>query len=80
MADTPEGLTVTTVQDDSPANEVGIKAGDIITAVDGEAIVTTEQLRSVLRGLAPGTTVVIELTRDDEQLQLQVTLAERPTD
>ncbi len=80
VADTPEGLTVTTVQDDSPASEVGIKAGDIITAVDGEAIVTTEQLRSVLRGLAPGTAVVIDLIRDGEALALDVTLATRPTD
>lgn len=80
VADTPLGLTVTIVSEDSPAADVGIQAGDIITSVAGQPIVTTEQLRTVLRGTTPGIAVTIGITRGDEELTLQVTLAARPTE
>jgi putative serine protease PepD len=79
VADTPYGLTVTTVQDGTPAEAAGIQAGDVITSVAGTTIATTEQLRSVLLTTAPGTTVTIGLTRDGKPLEMQVTLAERPS-
>jgi len=78
VAETPFGVTVTTVQNGTPAASVGIKAGDIIKAVNGEAVETANQLSNVLRQLSPGTKVSISVERDGKTLPLEVTLAERP--
>lgn len=43
-----QGVLVTSVSDDSPAAKAGIKAGDVITAIDGEKV---EQAGDVTRGI-----------------------------
>jgi putative serine protease PepD len=79
IAETPYGVTVTTVQDGTPAADVGILAGDIITAIDGTTVATGNQLSTVLRGTTPGTTVSVAISRDGEARTFDVTLAARPT-
>ncbi|HRB05216.1 MAG TPA: PDZ domain-containing protein, partial [Ilumatobacteraceae bacterium] len=78
VAETPFGVTVTTVQDGTPAAEVGIKAGDIITQVGDATVATANQLSTVLRGTTPGSTVTVTVKRDGATKSFEVTLAERP--
>ncbi|MGB8859194.1 MAG: trypsin-like peptidase domain-containing protein [Ilumatobacteraceae bacterium] len=79
VAETPFGVTVTTVQDGTPAAKVGIKAGDIITTVAGSTVATGNQLSTVLRGTTPGSTVTVLVERDGKSISFDVTLAARPT-
>lgn len=79
VAETPFGVTVTTVQDGTPAAEVGIKAGDIITKVGDATVATANQLSTVLRGTKPGSTVGVTVERNGKSRTFQVTLAARPT-
>ena len=44
----PKGLYVYSVVKDSAADKSGIKAGDVITAIDGRAISTMEELKNIL--------------------------------
>ena len=79
VAETPFGVTVTTVQDGTPAADVGIKAGDIITKVGDATVATANQLSTVLRGTTPGATVTVTVERDGAARSFEVTLAERPS-
>ncbi len=79
VAETPFGVTVTTVQSGTPAADVGIKAGDIITMVGDSSIATANQLSTALRGTSPGATITVTVERDGKPQSFEVTLAERPS-
>ncbi len=61
-----------------PADKAGLKAGDIITAVDGTALDGAHPLDMVMSQHAPGDTVTLDVLRDGQQVQVQVTLGTRP--
>jgi S1-C subfamily serine protease len=71
-----EGVLVTEVLDDSPAETAGLLAGDVLVSVDGEAVDDPESLRRALRGHDSGETVEVKLLRKGEARTLSVTLAE----
>ena len=73
-----EGLIVTLVEPGSAAAQAGLQPQDIIVSVDGEAMVTTGDLRRVLRGRRPGQTVRVELVRppDGRRETVQTRLGE----
>lgn len=64
----------------SPADEAGLRAGDIITAVDGTLIDRDNPLDLQVLRFAPGDSVTLDVLRGDENLQLEATLGERPGD
>jgi S1-C subfamily serine protease len=78
LAEVPAGLSVTKVQDGSPASVAGIKEGDVITLVDGTKVSTHDQLSALLRSIAPGTKVNLTVLRDGVPKKFSVTLAARP--
>ena len=58
----------------SPAQRAGIKAGDIVTMFDGEAISSTTELKGLMNRHRPGDTVIIKVSREGKLLELKVTL------
>jgi putative serine protease PepD len=79
LSETPDGITVDSVQPNTPASGAGIETGDVITKVNDISVSTAEQLSTVLRSLAPGTEVTITVSRGGTTQQVPLTLAERPT-
>jgi S1-C subfamily serine protease len=63
----------------SPAQAAGIQQQDIITAVDGQTVNSSNDLGAALQSKAPGTQVKITLMRGSNQQTVTVTLGERPT-
>jgi S1-C subfamily serine protease len=63
-----------------PADKAGIRQGDIITTIEGQAIDTEHPLDSVLTQFAPGRTITIGLLRNGSQIQVLLTLGVRPAD
>ncbi len=61
-----------------PAAKAGLKAGDIITAVDGTVLDGAHPLDVVMSQHAPGDTVTLDVLRDGQMIKLQVTLGTRP--
>ena len=57
------GAQVTTVQPGSPAVSAGIKAGDVITAINGKPITTTEAFIATVDNYAPGDTITLTVKR-----------------
>jgi S1-C subfamily serine protease len=64
----------------SPADEAGLQAGDIITAVDGLAVDDDNPLDLQVLRFAPGDAVTLDVLRDGESLELTATLGTRPAD
>ena len=59
---TVAGATVAGVYDDTPAAEVGLAAGDTITAVDGIAVGSASELQGLIAEYTPGTVVTLTWT------------------
>jgi S1-C subfamily serine protease len=74
----PAGNSIDAISAGSPAEAAGIQTGDIITAVEGQAIDQAHQLADVLVQYAPGRTVSLEIFRGGTYLTLAVTLGTRP--
>jgi len=60
----------------SPAEKAGIKAGDIVVAVDGRKVETQSDLRRELFRKKPGDSVNVEVVREGKRLTFSVTLIE----
>ena len=61
--DRPRGALVGMVENDSPGEQAGIKAGDVILKVDGAIVETSSQVPVMIAGKKPGTPVAIEVWR-----------------
>ena len=72
------GNPVTGVEAGKPADQGGIKDGDIITSVDGKVIDEEHPLDATLAQFSPGDTVSVDVLRDGQHVMLEVTLGTRP--
>ena len=72
----PEGAYVARATAGGPADKAGIKAGDIITKVNGVEISTSYELTRQLFKYKPGDTVTVTYYRNGQSFDTSVTLAE----
>ena len=72
--DVEGGIEVTKVGKKSPAEEAGIKEGDLLRKLNGEKLASREKLQSILAELAEGDKLALEITRDgkDETINLKL--------
>jgi len=61
----------------SPAEKAGVKQGDVLLKVDDKDIANLQGFSGILRGLAPGQTVKVVLSRAGQEQGLEVTVVER---
>ncbi|MFM7252173.1 MAG: M50 family metallopeptidase [Ilumatobacteraceae bacterium] len=73
-------VTVSGVDDDTPAAAAGFLADDVVLAVDGHSVATSADFRSLLAGLDPGTTHRFDVQRGDDVIELSATLTTHPAD
>ena len=73
-----QGALVAQVEPDSPASRAGLKAGDVITAVDGTTIHSPRELARVIADHHPGSETTLTARRDGEDQKLSVKLASLP--
>lgn len=66
------GVMVTGMAPNATATDSGLKAGDLIRALDGHAIETTGQLQTEMLTRKPGETVLVDILRGNDPLRLQV--------
>jgi serine protease Do len=79
LIEPPEGLAGNAVFQGSPADEAGLKVGDIITHVDGTKVDGDNPLDGILTQYRPGETISLRVLRSDEILDLTLVLGTRPT-
>ena len=74
-----EGLEVDLVTPGGPAEQAGLKAGDLLTSIDAESLAgdsseeSYEKLRGMLAEMEPGREVTVGFRRDGEDIEVQVT-------
>ncbi len=73
-----EGALVAEPQANSPAAQAGIKAGDVITQVDGNVVKDSRDLAKRIGSMAPGTKINLTLLHDGTEKSLSLTLGQLP--
>jgi S1-C subfamily serine protease len=72
------GLLIIAVAPDSAATESGLMLGDVILAIDGNALQSGAGLQSILDGENIGKSVSFSLVRGGQLLNVAVTVREKP--
>jgi serine protease Do len=72
------GVVVRGVERRSPADQAGLKPGDVIISAGGQAAESVSQVRLFISQRRPGETVPITVRREGKEVKLEVTTAERP--
>jgi putative serine protease PepD len=74
----PNGAQVQSVTPGGPADKAGLQKGDLIKAVDGQAIKDPSELSSAIETKKPGDTVTLRIERNGLTQDLDVKLGTRP--
>jgi len=74
------GAVVTRVLPDAPAAQAGIEPGDVIVKWDGKPVETPTDLTFAVAKTPPGTKTAVVLIRRGKQIEVSVTVEERPAE
>lgn len=67
----PEGALISRVMPGSPAEQAGLRAGDIITSFNGEVLPSSRELPPLVGSAEPGKLAVLEMLRDNKQVTIK---------
>jgi Do/DeqQ family serine protease len=73
-----QGVLITGVLQNGPAGTGGMRPGDVVVKIAGTPVVNTVQLLNAVAALKPQAPAEIAVQRGDKQIDLTVTVAQRP--
>jgi Do/DeqQ family serine protease len=73
-----EGVLIAGIERNGPADRAGVKAGDVLLAVNGQPTPDPTAMLEVVAALTPGGDARLRLRRDQKEIDLQVTVGKRP--
>lgn len=68
----PGGALVSSVENDSPAAKAGLEPGDVITAINGKEITSSNELPPVVADITPGQSAKLQVWRKGSQRDIEV--------
>ena len=74
FAENPDGMLISGASEGSPAKEIGLQNGDVITEFAGKKMKNLYDLTYTLRELKPGDKVTVKYLRNGKPMQAEVTL------
>jgi hypothetical protein len=77
MTGSPGGVRITGVRAGSPAEQAGLKAGDVITAIGAKIVANLYDMTDALRSHQAGDSVVIVLKREGTERRVTAVLGKR---
>ncbi len=77
VEDVGGGVRLRTVEDGGPADDAGLRAGDVVTRIDDQPVRTSEELIVTIRTRRPGQSVVLDYTRGSADRSARVTLGSK---
>ncbi len=72
------GAAIAEVRPGSPADEAGLRAGDVVTSADGDPVDSPEDITSAVGARQPGDELELTIVRDGSEQTITVTLGRRP--
>ena len=79
LGDTGSNASVASVKANTPAAKAGLRSGDVITAIGGTKVSSSDELRAAINALKPGDRVSVTFTRNGTTHTVSLTLASRPS-
>jgi putative serine protease PepD len=79
IGDATNGASVGSVRSGGPADDAGLRSGDVITAIDGKRIATGDDAVSAIDAKSPGDRMTLTVERGGAQKTITVTLGTRPS-
>ncbi|MCB1936872.1 MAG: trypsin-like peptidase domain-containing protein [Nitrosomonas sp.] len=76
--DSETGALIVSVQKNGPADHAGIKAGDIMIAIEDEPFDNSSELLNKVAALSPGDTISVTLIRNKEEIKIGIKVGVRP--
>jgi len=76
---TLNGVLIEEVLRGGPAERAGLKAGDILIAIEGKPVTDPNEMLNLVAALVPGKPASIRLRRDNKDVDLKVAVGRRPT-
>jgi serine protease Do len=80
VEDRDDHVIIAGIDRTGPAARAGIRAGDIVTAVNGERIESSRGLIRAVAGVTPGNSVRVTVRRQGRELDIPVNVGRRPTE
>ena len=74
-----QGTLIAGVMRNGPAADAGIRPGDILLSVNGEAVVDPQTMLARIAAQRPGQSIPVRLLRNGRETQLNVLIGKRPT-
>ncbi len=75
---TTTGSLISSVLRNGPADRAGIKPGDILIAVEADAVLNSSDMLNLVAALSPGETVTVTVMRNGAEKKIQVRVGVRP--
>jgi putative serine protease PepD len=79
LASAATSARIAEVRSGTPAARAGLQAGDVVTALDGKRVASSDALQSAIAAMKPGDSVSLTYTRDGASHTVRLTLASRPS-
>jgi serine protease DegQ len=73
-----DGTLIAGVIHDSPAEQAGIRPGDILTAIEGKHVTDSSSMLHLIAALQPGKRAAVTVMRNGKALQISVLVGKRP--
>src|SRR5918911_1064153 len=79
LASAATSARIAEIRSGTPAARAGLQAGDVITALDGKRVGSSDALQSAIAAKKPGDSVSLTYTRNGTSHTVRLTLASRPS-
>jgi len=80
LNEVPQGAYIQEVVSGGPADKAGVRAGDIVTKINGQTVDSENKISDAIRESAIGNKMELEVWRDNKTLELSATLEELPSE
>jgi serine protease Do len=74
------GVTIANLDRNGPAGKSGIRAGDVVIAINGDHIDSSRGLIRAVAGVPPGNSVRVTIRRQGREMEIPVNVGRRPTE
>jgi serine protease Do len=75
-----DGVLVSEVSKDSPAEKAGLKEGDVIVKINGSKVMDVGEIRNKIALISPGTKLDFEIIRNSRPMNVNAVIGEMPAE